>query len=145
MLPPLRGDVSKVRTFWGCRGTRQTEYVIWNLDAKETYLSIWNGVQPLKRSISAHMNVGHYRNITGAFYTLVFWAYLLKVKSNFDDLGVVGLLVMRATTFLGLWGHFVEKVVEKLGFLRKSCSPEGSKIQSASRKNFVPTRISVWP
>ena len=40
------------------------------------------------------------------------------VKSNFDDLGVVGLLVMRATTFiLGVWSHFVEKVVEKLGFL----------------------------
>ncbi len=41
------------------------------------------------------------------------------VKSNFNDLGVVGLLVMRATTFiLGVWGHFVEKVVEKLGFLK---------------------------
>jgi hypothetical protein len=39
-------------------------------------------------------------------------------KSNFDDLGVVGLLVMRATTFiLGAWAHFVEKVVEKLGFV----------------------------
>ena len=40
------------------------------------------------------------------------------VKSNFDDLGVFGLLVMRATAFiLGVWGHLVEKVVEKLGFL----------------------------
>ena len=41
----------------------------------------------------------------------------MKVKSNFEDLGVVGKLVMRATTFiLGVWGHFVEKVVENLGF-----------------------------
>ena len=24
----LRDDVSKVRTFWGCRGTRQIEYVL---------------------------------------------------------------------------------------------------------------------
>ena len=40
------------------------------------------------------------------------------VKSNFDDHGVVGLLVIRATTFiLGVWGHFVEKVVENLEFL----------------------------
>ena len=39
------------------------------------------------------------------------------VKSNFDDLGVVGTLVTRATTFiLGVWGHFVEKMVENLGF-----------------------------
>ena len=39
------------------------------------------------------------------------------VKSNFDDLGVVGLLEMWATTFiLGVWGHVVEKVVENLGF-----------------------------
>ena len=37
------------------------------------------------------------------------------VKSNFNDLGVVGQLEMRATTFiLGVWGHFVEKVVENL-------------------------------
>ena len=40
------------------------------------------------------------------------------VKSNYDDLDIVGLLVMRATTFiLGVWGHLVKKVVEKLGFL----------------------------
>ena len=40
------------------------------------------------------------------------------IKSNFDDLGVVGLLVMRATTFIsGVWGHFMEKVVKKLEFL----------------------------
>ena len=40
------------------------------------------------------------------------------LKSNCDDLGVVGLLVMRATAFiLGVGGHLVEKVVEKLGFL----------------------------
>ena len=39
------------------------------------------------------------------------------VKSNFDDLGVYRKLEMRATTFiLGVWGHFVEKVVENLGF-----------------------------
>jgi len=42
----------------------------------------------------------------------------LKVKSNFDDLGAYELLGIRATTFiLGVWGHFVEKVVEKLEFL----------------------------
>jgi hypothetical protein len=40
------------------------------------------------------------------------------VKSNFDDLGATGKLVMRATFFiLGVRGHFVEKVVDKLGFL----------------------------
>ena len=40
------------------------------------------------------------------------------VKSNFNDLGVVRLLEMRATIFiLGVWGHFVKKVVEKLEFL----------------------------
>ena len=39
------------------------------------------------------------------------------VKSNFHDLGVLGQLEMRATTFiLGIWGHVVEKVVENLGF-----------------------------
>jgi hypothetical protein len=39
------------------------------------------------------------------------------VKSNFNDLGVVGLLVMRATAFiLGVWGHLVEKVAKNLGF-----------------------------
>jgi hypothetical protein len=41
----------------------------------------------------------------------------LKVKSNSDDLGVVGLLETRATTFiLGVWGHDVKEVVENLGF-----------------------------
>jgi hypothetical protein len=40
------------------------------------------------------------------------------VKSNFDELGAVGLLVMRATAFvIGVWGHHVEKVVEKVVFL----------------------------
>ena len=39
------------------------------------------------------------------------------VKCNFDDLGVDGLLVMRATAFiLGVGGHLVEKVVENLDF-----------------------------
>ena len=39
------------------------------------------------------------------------------VKSNFDHLGVVGLLDTQATTFiLGVWGHVVEEVVENLGF-----------------------------
>mgnify|MGYP007060591353 CR=1 FL=1 len=38
-------------------------------------------------------------------------------KSNFDDLGVVGLMETRATTFiLGVRVHVVEKVVENLGF-----------------------------
>ena len=41
----------------------------------------------------------------------------MKAKSNFDDLGVVGLLVIWATTFiLGVWGHVVEEVVENLDF-----------------------------
>jgi len=41
----------------------------------------------------------------------------LIAKSNFDDLGVVGKLETRATTFIpGVWGHVVEKVVENLGF-----------------------------
>ena len=39
------------------------------------------------------------------------------VKSNYDDHGVVGLLDMRATTFiLGIRVHVVEKMVENLGF-----------------------------
>ena len=39
------------------------------------------------------------------------------VKSNFDDLGVVGQLEMRATTFiLGVWGHVVKEVVKNLDF-----------------------------
>ena len=39
------------------------------------------------------------------------------VKSNSDDLGVIRKLRTRATTFiLGVWGRFVEKVVENLGF-----------------------------
>ena len=39
------------------------------------------------------------------------------VKSNFDDLSFIRKLRTQATTFiLGVWGHFVEKVVENLGF-----------------------------
>ena len=39
------------------------------------------------------------------------------VKCSFDDLGVVGLLVMRATAIIiGVWGHRVEKVAKNLGF-----------------------------
>ena len=39
------------------------------------------------------------------------------VKSNSDDLGVVGLLETWATTFiLGVWGHVVEEMVENLVF-----------------------------
>jgi len=55
----------------------------------------------------------------------------LKVKSNFDDLGVYGLLVIRATTFiLGVGGHVVEKVVENLSFtmeIHKNPVPWGVK------------------
>ena len=41
----------------------------------------------------------------------------MKAKSNFDHLGVVGLLDTQATTFiLGVWGHVVEEVVENLDF-----------------------------
>jgi hypothetical protein len=71
-------------------------------------------------------------------------------KSNFDDLGVIEKLETWATTFiLGVWGHFVEKVVENLGFTmeihKNQVPPEGSKIQRyGSRKNFVPTRASDW-
>ena len=61
----------------------------------------------------------------------------MKVKSNFDDLGVYGLLVIRATTFiLGVWGHFVEKVVEKLGFPKKSCSLRGQKFKEMALEKF---------
>jgi hypothetical protein len=39
------------------------------------------------------------------------------VKSNSDDLGFVGKLETRATTFiLGIRVHVVEEVVENLGF-----------------------------
>ena len=39
------------------------------------------------------------------------------VKSNFNDLSVVGLLVIWTTVFiLGVWGHLVEKVAKNLGF-----------------------------
>jgi hypothetical protein len=41
----------------------------------------------------------------------------LKVKSNFDHLGVVGLLDTQATTFiLGVRVHVVEEMVENLDF-----------------------------
>ena len=65
----------------------------------------------------------------------------MKAKSNFDDLGVFGLLVIWATTFiLGVWGHVVEEVVKNLGFLHfftKILLPEGSKIQTnGSRKKL---------
>ena len=44
----------------------------------------------------------------------------MKVKSNFDHLGVVGLLDTQATTFiLGVWGHVVEEVAENLGFSKQ--------------------------
>ena len=39
------------------------------------------------------------------------------VKSNFNDLSVVGLLVIWTTVFiLGVWGYLVEKVAKNLGF-----------------------------
>ena len=39
------------------------------------------------------------------------------VKSNFDDLGIVGKLETRATTFnLGIRGHDVEEVAKNLDF-----------------------------
>jgi len=68
-------------------------------------------------------------------------------KSNFDDLGVIGKLVTWATTFiLGVCGHFVEKVDEKLDFSQKlgfSQNPallRGQKFKEmALEKNFVPT------
>ena len=63
------------------------------------------------------------------------------VKSNFDDLGVVGLLDTQATTFiLGVRVHVVKKVVENLDFtmeIHKNSLPEGSKIQTnGSRKKL---------
>jgi hypothetical protein len=72
-------------------------------------------------------------------------------KSNFDDLGFVGQLEMRATTFiLGVWGHVVEEVAENLDFtmeIHKNPVPlRGQKFkQMALEKNFVPTIISNWP
>ena len=97
------------------------------------------------------MNVGPYRDLNGIFSILVLWAYLLMVKSNFDDHGVVGLLVIRATTFiLGVRVHVVEKVVENLGFtmeIHKNPVPlRGQKCKDmALEKNFVPTGVSGWP
>jgi hypothetical protein len=73
------------------------------------------------------------------------------VKSNFDDLGVVGQLEMRATTFiLSVWGHVVEEVAENLDFtmeIHKNPVPlKGQKFkQMALEKNFVPMKISNWP
>ena len=69
------------------------------------------------------------------------------VKSNFNDLSVVGLLVMRATVFiLGVWGHLVEKVVENLGFFQQCKNPvpqRDRKFKEMSlEKNFVPTHFS---
>ena len=73
------------------------------------------------------------------------------VKSNFDDLGVVGQLEMRATTFiLGVWGHVVEEVVENLDFTmaihKNPVLLRGQKFkQMALEKNFVPMIIPNWP
>ena len=84
------------------------------------------------------MNVGPYRDLNGIFSILVLWEYLLMVKSNFDDLGVVGKLETRAITFI--LGHDVEKVIENLGFtmeIHKNPVPLGSKIQRyVSRKKL---------
>jgi hypothetical protein len=45
-----------------------------------------------------------------------------------------------------MWGHVIEKVVEKLDFSQKPGSPEGSKIQkNGSKKNFVLTGASGRP
>ena len=75
------------------------------------------------------MNIGSYRDLNGIFSILVLWAYLLMVKSNFDDLSVIWKLRTWATTFiLGVRVRIVEKVVEKLGIYngntQKSGSPE---------------------
>ena len=75
----------------------------------------------------------------------------MKAKSNFDDLGVFGLLVIWATTFiLGVWGHVVEEVAENLDFtmeIHQNPVPlRGQKFKEmALEKNFVPIRIVVWP
>jgi hypothetical protein len=74
-------------------------------------------------------------------------------KSNFDDLGVFRKLVTWATTFiLGVWGHVMEQMVEKLDFSQKlgvSQNPallRGQKFKDmALEKNFVPTGASDWP
>ena len=73
------------------------------------------------------------------------------VKSNFDDLGVVGLLDTQATTFiLGVWGHVVEEVVKNLDFTmaihKNPAHLRGQKFkQMALEKNFVPMIIPKWP
>ena len=73
------------------------------------------------------------------------------VKSNSNDLGVVGQLEMRATTFiLGVWGHVVEEVVENLDFTmaihKNPALLRGQKFkQMALEKNFVPMIIPNWP
>ncbi len=71
----------------------------------------------------------------------------MKAKSKLDDLGVFGLLVIWATTFiLGVWGHVVEKVVENLDFTmaihKNPALLRGQKFkQMALEKNFVPMII----
>jgi hypothetical protein len=94
------------------------------------------------------MNVGPYRDLNGIFSILVLWAYLLMVKSNFDDLGIVGKLETQTTTFiLSVRVHVVEKVVENLGFTmeihKNPVLLRGQKCKDmAIEKNFVPTRAS---
>jgi hypothetical protein len=71
-------------------------------------------------------------------------------KSNSDDLGVIRKLRTRATTFiLGVWGRFVEKVVENLGFtmeIHKNRVPLGGQKckDMVLEKNFVPTGAFGW-
>jgi hypothetical protein len=72
----------------------------------------------------------------------------LKVKSNCDHLGIVGLLDTQATTFiLGVWGYVVEEVEENLDFTmeipKNPALLRGQKFkQMALEKNFVPMRAS---
>jgi hypothetical protein len=77
------------------------------------------------------------------------------IKSNFNDLGVVGKLETQAITFiLVIRVLVVEKVVENLGFTMEytkirfpsSKILRGQKCKDvALEQNFVPTVVSGWP
>ena len=75
----------------------------------------------------------------------------MKVKSNLDDLGVVGQLEMRATTFiLGVWGHVVEEVVDNLDFTmeihKNPVLLRGQKFkQMALEKTLFPCELPIGP
>ena len=72
------------------------------------------------------------------------------VKSNFDHLGVVGLLDIQATTFImGVWGHVVEEMVENLDFTieihKNLVLLRGQKFKQMALENFFPCELPIGP